>query len=86
MAPTIRSDRFAVALEGMLRRALESLGPDRLWINPDCGLKTCRDEQAHPALAHLVVSARSLRAELDNGATLPGTGIDAASTETPSGS
>jgi len=74
------------ALEGLLRRALESLGPDRLWINPDCGLKTRRYEQVLPALAHLVAAARSLRAELDNGATLPGAGIDAASTETPPGS
>lgn len=74
------------AFEGLLRRALESLGPNRLWINPDCGLKTRRYEQVLPALAHLVAAARSLRAELDNGATVPDAGIEAASTETPPGS
>jgi len=57
-----------------------------LWINPDCGLKTRRYEQVLPALAHLVTAARSLRAELDNDATLPSAGIDAASTQTPPGS
>ncbi len=27
-------------IESLLRRALETLGPERLWVNPDCGLKT----------------------------------------------
>lgn len=76
------------AIEGLLRRALESLGPDRLWVNPDCGLKTRRYEQALPALDHLVTAASRLRTELGNGATAlgaGGAGADGASTETPSG-
>jgi len=73
-------------LEGLLRRELESFGPDRLWMNPDCGLETRRHEQVLPALAHPVTAARSLRTELDNDATLPGAGIDAASTQSPPGS
>lgn len=73
-------------IEGLLRRALESLGPDRLWVNPDCGLKTRRYEQVLPALDHLVTAARRLRTELGNGATPPGAGTDSVGTETPSSS
>jgi 5-methyltetrahydropteroyltriglutamate--homocysteine methyltransferase len=75
------------AIEGLLRRALEGLGPDRLWVNPDCGLKTRRYEQVLPALDHLVTAARRLRTELGNGATAlgaDGAGADGASTKTPS--
>jgi hypothetical protein len=46
-----------VALEGLLRPALEGLGPDRLWVNPDCGLKTRRYGQVLPALGRMVTAA-----------------------------
>jgi len=72
------------AIEGLLRRALEGLGPDRLWVNPDCGLKTRRYEQVLPALDHLVTAARHLRTEFGNSATPPGAGTDGVSTETRS--
>jgi 5-methyltetrahydropteroyltriglutamate--homocysteine methyltransferase len=72
------------AIEGLLRRAIEGLGPDRLWVNPDCGLKTRRYEQVLPALDHLVTAARRLRTELGNGATPRCAGTDGVSTETPS--
>jgi len=72
------------AIEGLLRRALEGLGPDRLWANPDCGLKTRRYEQVLPALDHLVTAARHLRNELGNSASPPGAGTDGVSTETRS--
>lgn len=64
-------------LEGLLRRALKGLGPDRLWVNPDCGLKTRRYEQVLPALGHLVAAARSLRADIASGEVPPdfGTGL-----------
>jgi len=73
------------ALEGLLRRALESLEPDRLWVNPDCGLKTRRYEQILPALAHLVAASRSVRAELGTAPTSPdaGAGTGAAGSATP---
>jgi 5-methyltetrahydropteroyltriglutamate--homocysteine methyltransferase len=51
-------------IEGLLRRAIEVLGPDRVWVNPDCGLKTRRYDQVIPALEHMVAAARQLRAEL----------------------
>jgi 5-methyltetrahydropteroyltriglutamate--homocysteine methyltransferase len=54
-------------IEGLVRRAVEALGPDRVWVNPDCGLKTRRYDQVVPALEHMVAAARQLRAELVNG-------------------
>ena len=35
---------------------------ERLWVNPDCGLKTRTWEEAVPALEHLVLAARRRRA------------------------
>lgn len=51
-------------LEALLRTALGSVGPERLWVNPDCGLKTRTYEEAATALARIVSAARRLRAEL----------------------
>jgi 5-methyltetrahydropteroyltriglutamate--homocysteine methyltransferase len=48
----------------LLRIARDRIPPDRLWVNPDCGLKTRRWEEVRPALANMVAAARRLRAEL----------------------
>ncbi|HEX2143641.1 MAG TPA: 5-methyltetrahydropteroyltriglutamate--homocysteine S-methyltransferase [Glycomyces sp.] len=47
-----------------LRRAVAALGPERVWANPDCGLKTRRYEEVRPSLAGLVEAARAVRAEV----------------------
>jgi 5-methyltetrahydropteroyltriglutamate--homocysteine methyltransferase len=47
-----------------LRRALTAVEPDRLWVNPDCGLKTRGYPEVTPALRNLVEAARLVRAEL----------------------
>ena len=57
-------------IEQLLRKALEVLSVDQLWVNPDCGLKTWRWEEVKPALAAMVEAAKRLRSEL----TLPGSG------------
>jgi 5-methyltetrahydropteroyltriglutamate--homocysteine methyltransferase len=49
---------------GLLRRAAAVVPPERLWVNPDCGLKTRTYEQVEPALRAMVDAARQLRAEL----------------------
>jgi 5-methyltetrahydropteroyltriglutamate--homocysteine methyltransferase len=49
-------------MEALLRKALEVLSPDQIWVNPDCGLKTRRWEEVRPALTAMVEAARSLRA------------------------
>jgi 5-methyltetrahydropteroyltriglutamate--homocysteine methyltransferase len=49
-------------IEQRLAAALAVLPPDRLWVNPDCGLKTRRLDEVRPALAAMVAAARRLRA------------------------
>ena len=51
-------------VEKALRAALEVIPPDRLWVNPDCGLKTRTYPQVEASLANVVAAARRLRAAL----------------------
>ncbi|MGC8463650.1 MAG: 5-methyltetrahydropteroyltriglutamate--homocysteine S-methyltransferase [Acidimicrobiales bacterium] len=51
-------------IASLLRRAVEVVGPERLWVNPDCGLKTRSYAEVTEALANMVVAARQVRAEL----------------------
>lgn len=48
----------------LLQKALQYLPAERLWVNPDCGLKTRRWEECEPALAVMVQAARQLRLHL----------------------
>ncbi|AQS41822.1 MAG: 5-methyltetrahydropteroyltriglutamate--homocysteine methyltransferase [Candidatus Tokpelaia hoelldobleri] len=45
----------------LLSHALNRLNADKLWFNPDCGLKTRHWEEVKPAIAHMVAAARILR-------------------------
>ncbi|MGC1406029.1 MAG: 5-methyltetrahydropteroyltriglutamate--homocysteine S-methyltransferase [Candidatus Dormiibacterota bacterium] len=47
-----------------LRKAARVIPPDRLWANPDCGLKTRGWAEVEPALRNLVVAARQVAQEL----------------------
>lgn len=47
-----------------LRRALTRVPAQRLWVNPDCGLKTRSWEEVEGALRHLVEAAAKLRSEV----------------------
>ncbi|RCV54571.1 5-methyltetrahydropteroyltriglutamate--homocysteine S-methyltransferase [Marinitenerispora sediminis] len=51
-------------IEAALRAALRAVPPERLWVNPDCGLKTRGYAEVEPALRNLVAAARRIRAEL----------------------
>ncbi|HEY5357525.1 MAG TPA: 5-methyltetrahydropteroyltriglutamate--homocysteine S-methyltransferase [Streptosporangiaceae bacterium] len=53
-------------LADALRRALETIDADRLWVNPDCGLKTRGYPEAEAALRNLVTAARRARATIDD--------------------
>jgi 5-methyltetrahydropteroyltriglutamate--homocysteine methyltransferase len=56
-------------MRALLEEALAALGPDRLWVNPDCGLKTRAYQEVVAALRNLVEAAAQLRAatpSLDN--------------------
>ncbi len=41
--------------------AIDKLGKDRIWLNPDCGLKTRGYNEVIPALENLVAAAHALR-------------------------
>lgn len=49
-------------IETLLAAAEEKIGRDRLWVNPDCGLKTRRWEEVRPALEAMMEAARRRRA------------------------
>jgi len=49
-------------IEALLELAERRVGRDRLWVNPDCGLKTRRWEEVRPALEHLVAATHRRRA------------------------
>ncbi|QIK37424.1 5-methyltetrahydropteroyltriglutamate--homocysteine S-methyltransferase [Caldichromatium japonicum] len=48
----------------LLKKAAERIPPERLWVNPDCGLKTRQWPEVEPALRNLVTAAQRLRAAL----------------------
>jgi 5-methyltetrahydropteroyltriglutamate--homocysteine methyltransferase len=49
-------------IERLLALAEERFGRDRLWVNPDCGLKTRRWDEVIPALEHMTAAAGRRRA------------------------
>ncbi|MFV8411679.1 5-methyltetrahydropteroyltriglutamate--homocysteine S-methyltransferase [Vibrio owensii] len=51
-------------IEGLLKKAAEKVPVQRLWVNPDCGLKTRNWAETEAALANLVSAAKKLRTEL----------------------
>jgi 5-methyltetrahydropteroyltriglutamate--homocysteine methyltransferase len=60
----IHSPRVPTAdeIERLLELAEERIGRDRLWVNPDCGLKTRGWPEAEAALANMVEAAGRRRA------------------------
>lgn len=47
----------------VLEKILKKVAPEKLWVNPDCGLKTRQDEEVKPSLKNLVDAAKELRNE-----------------------
>jgi 5-methyltetrahydropteroyltriglutamate--homocysteine methyltransferase len=62
----IHSPRIPSADEvvSALRSALARVPPERLWVNPDCGLKTRTYPQVEAALFNVVSAAARVRASL----------------------
>jgi 5-methyltetrahydropteroyltriglutamate--homocysteine methyltransferase len=48
-------------MEALIRKALEVLDPDQMWVNPDCGLKTRRWVEVRPSLENMVQAAENVR-------------------------
>ena len=57
-SPNIPSEEHIVTL---MRKAAERIPAERLWVNPDCGLKTRQWNEVLPALTNMVSAARKLR-------------------------
>ncbi|MCX4695353.1 5-methyltetrahydropteroyltriglutamate--homocysteine S-methyltransferase [Streptomyces sp. NBC_01408] len=60
-SPRVPSTAEAAAL---LRKGLEAIPAERLWVNPDCGLKTRGWTETRTSLEHLVEAARTVRTEV----------------------
>ncbi|MFF7159126.1 5-methyltetrahydropteroyltriglutamate--homocysteine S-methyltransferase [Streptomyces sp. NPDC008139] len=62
----IHSPRVPDAAEAasLLRKGLLAIPAERLWVNPDCGLKTRGWPETKASLENLVAAARTVRAEL----------------------
>ena len=52
------------AMVALMRQASRRIPADRLWVNPDCGLKTRTWAEVRPALENMVAAARTLREAL----------------------
>jgi 5-methyltetrahydropteroyltriglutamate--homocysteine methyltransferase len=50
------------AMVDLITLAAEKIPIDRLWVNPDCGLKTRQWKEVIPALQNMVRTAKKLRA------------------------
>ncbi|MFN4265264.1 MAG: 5-methyltetrahydropteroyltriglutamate--homocysteine S-methyltransferase [Aquabacterium sp.] len=60
-SPNIPSAEQMVAL---MQQAARRIPAQRLWVNPDCGLKTRQWPEVRPALTHMVQAAKVLREQL----------------------
>ena len=56
----------AEQMQKVVRKALEVLNPDQLWVNPDCGLKTRGWEETKAALRNMVTISRIMRSSSRN--------------------
>lgn len=45
----------------LMQKAAKRIDPERLWVNPDCGLKTRQWPEVLIALEHMVAAAQTLR-------------------------
>ncbi|MDH6146397.1 MULTISPECIES: 5-methyltetrahydropteroyltriglutamate--homocysteine S-methyltransferase [Paraburkholderia] len=60
-SPNIPSQEHIVNL---MKKAAERIPAERLWVNPDCGLKTRAWAEVVPALTNMVAAAKTLRQPL----------------------
>lgn len=58
-------------VKSRIRKALKLISPERLYIDPDCGLKTRRVDEAVEKMRVVVESAKEVRLELESGRLNP---------------
>ena len=61
-SPRIPSEQ---EIEDRIYEILDKIDVKKVWINPDCGLKTRGNDETWPSLEHLVAAAKAVRARLD---------------------
>ncbi|QOJ21713.1 MAG: 5-methyltetrahydropteroyltriglutamate--homocysteine S-methyltransferase [Gammaproteobacteria bacterium] len=49
----------------LMKKAAQRIPPERLWVNPDCGLKTRNWDEVKPALSNMITASRQLADRLD---------------------
>ena len=52
-------------MQRLLERACEVIPAERLWVNPDCGLKTRGWPETEAALSNMILAAKSLRQKIE---------------------
>ena len=60
-SPNIPTQEHIVSL---MQMAAQKIPAERLWVNPDCGLKTRQWSEVTPALTNMVAAAKTLRSQL----------------------
>ncbi|NQW82934.1 MAG: 5-methyltetrahydropteroyltriglutamate--homocysteine S-methyltransferase [Alcaligenaceae bacterium] len=60
-SPNIPTQEHMVQL---MQQAAGRIPSDRLWVNPDCGLKTRQWSEVIPALKNMIAAAKTLRAQV----------------------
>ncbi|GBU23363.1 5-methyltetrahydropteroyltriglutamate--homocysteine methyltransferase [Fibrobacteres bacterium R8-0-B4] len=60
-SPRVPSEKEIVEALSVI---LKSVKPEKLWVNPDCGLKTRGNEETVPSLKNLVAAAKAVRGGL----------------------
>ena len=61
---TAHAYRLKLKFEHLLRKAIEVVPVERLWVNPDCGLKTRGWKETLEQLQVMMNVTHKLRAEL----------------------
>jgi 5-methyltetrahydropteroyltriglutamate--homocysteine methyltransferase len=51
-------------MTALLEKALRVIPAERLWVNPDCGLKTRQWKEVSAALRNMVAAASTVREKL----------------------
>ncbi|WAM31363.1 5-methyltetrahydropteroyltriglutamate--homocysteine S-methyltransferase [Caldicellulosiruptor naganoensis] len=51
-------------MKQLILKMIEKIGVERLWVNPDCGLKTRKENEAIPTLQNMVLAAWEIRNNL----------------------
>ena len=54
-------------LKRAILKMVDAIGADRLWINPDCGLKTRGEAETWASLRHMAQAAAEVRSRLQSG-------------------